>query len=270
MKVYISADLEGVNGVVHSDHLFPSAPGFEQARKWMVQEVNAAIEGALQGGAKEIVVNDSHCQMINLKLHKLHPQATLVSGNQKPMSMMQSLDSSFDAVCFIGYHAKSGTEGALHDHTFTSALIHDVFVNDLSVGEFGLNVGVAAYYGVPVVLVTGDQAVIDEARTLIDSIESVAVKQAVCRRAAHCFPFAKTLEDITLMAKRAIEHLNPKSVCEFKEPYDLRVEFQKSEFADLATGIPGVERQTGYSVTYNTNDYIELYQVFLTMLRVCG
>jgi len=183
---------------------------------------------------------------------------------------MQNLDSSFDAVFFVGYHAKSGTEEALHDHTFTSSLIHDVFINDLSVGEFGLNAGVAGYYGVPVVLVTGDQAVIDEARTLIETIESVAVKQAVCRRAAHCFPFAKTLEDITLMAKRAIQHLNPKSICNFKEPYDLKVEFQKSEFADLVAGIPGVERQTGYSVTFSTNDFVELYQAFLTMLRVCG
>ena len=269
MKIYISADLEGVNGVVHKSQMSPNELGYTQAREWMLREVNAAIEGALKGGAKEILVNDSHSQMTNVPLHQLHPGATLVSGDQKPLSMMQELDTSYDAVFFLGYHAKAGTRGALCDHTFSSTIIHDVPVNDISLGEFGLNAALAGYLEVPVVLVTGDLAVVEEARALVKDIESVAVKQAINRRAARCYPFEKTLDDITLMARRALQQVDEKSAFKIDPPFVMAVEFQNSEFADLAANIPEVERLHGYTVRYTNEDYLQLYKTLICMIRMC-
>ena len=270
MKVYVSADLEGVNGVVHHQHVFIGEPGYERARAWMLKEVNAAIEGALEGGATDILVNDSHSQMINLLLDELHPAASLVSGNAKPLSMMQELDASFDAVFFVGYHAKAGTEGALFDHTFSSSTLHDVVVNERSLGEFGLNAALAGSLGVPAVLVTGDVAVVAEAKNLIEKIESVAVKQATNRRAARCYPFKKTLQDIGLMARRALQQLDEKTAFTIEPPLHMTVEFQKCEFADLAANIPGVARVSGYAVEYRSEEFSELYKMLMTMLRLCG
>ena len=186
------------------------------------------------------------------------------------MSMVQGLDSSFDAAFFLGYHAKTGTEGAVLDHTFVASLIHEVYVNDISVGEFGLNAGVAGHFEVPVVLVTGDEAVVNEAKALIESIEAVAVKEGICRYAARCYPFEKTLEDINVMARRALRQLEEKVAFKFDEPFELRIEFQRAEHADAACSIPGMVRQSGYEVSYQAEDYLSLYKAFLVALRVCS
>ncbi|MCR4440144.1 MAG: M55 family metallopeptidase [bacterium] len=270
MKVFISADLEGVNGVVLLEQVLPSSPAYAQAREWMVQEVNAAVEGALQGGAREVVVNDAHHNMTNLLIDRLHPKATLLTGTRKSLSMMEGIESSVDAAFFIGYHAKTGTEGAVLDHTFAASLIHDVHVNGVSVGEFGLSAGVAGHFGVPAALVTGDQALVQEAKALVPAIEAVVVKEGVSRTAARCYPFAKTLEDIRLMAKRAIQHLSDKQPLRFEEPIRLAIDFQKTEQADLAASIPGMQREGGCTVTFEADDFLSAYRAFVAAFRIAN
>lgn len=268
MRVFVSADLEGVNGVVLLEQVFPSSLAYTQARDWMIQEVNAAVEGAIQGGAREVLVNDAHHQMTNLLIDRLHPKATLLTGTRKLLSMMEGVESSCDAAFFIGYHAKTGTEGAVLDHTFAASVIHDVRVNDLSVGEFGLSAGVAGHFGVPAALVTGDQALAREAKALLPTIETVVVKEGVSRTAARCYPFAKTLEDIRLMAKRAIQHLSDKRPLRFEEPVRLAIEFQKTEQADLAATIPGMQREGGCTVVFEGDDFLTAYRAFLAAFRI--
>ena len=151
-KVFISADMEGISGISASDQLSASGAEYNRSRKLMAEDVNAAVRGGRRGGATEIVVNDSHGSMRNLRLEDLDPQVRLISHSFKKSGMMEGLDETFDAVIFVGYHAKAGHPAGLFAHT-GSGIVRDVRVNGQSLGEGGLNTMVAASYGVPVVLV---------------------------------------------------------------------------------------------------------------------
>jgi D-amino peptidase len=163
LKVFISVDMEGISGIVHSDQTTSGTAEYAAGRKWMAQDVNAAVEGALEAGATEVVVNDSHGSMRNIDPDDLDFRAILISGSPKPLSMMQGIDASFAACLFIGYHAKAGTEDAILDHTISSSVVRAIRVNGAELPELGLNAAIAGYYGVPVVLVSGDTAVCRQA-----------------------------------------------------------------------------------------------------------
>ena len=268
MRIYISADMEGINGVVRPEQVQPGNREYEQAREWMVAEINAAIEGAVSAGAKEIVVNDAHNNMINIPLHKLDNHASLISGSAKPFSMMQGIDNSFDGVFFIGYHAKIGTPKAVMDHTYSYSIIRDVKINDVSVGEFGLNAGLAGFYNVRCGFVTGDNQLIQEAKKLTPEIESVAVKEGISRNAAHCYPINEALEEITQMAKRAIELLPQKNLFTFPFPLRMEIEFAKAEMAELVDQLSAFERVAPCKLVAEPFDYPMLYQLFLTALNI--
>ncbi|MEP7383237.1 MAG: M55 family metallopeptidase, partial [Gemmatimonadota bacterium] len=158
-KVYISVDLEGIAGVVATSQTSPSGANYEWARKQMLAETNAAIEGAFAGGATEVLVNDSHGPQTNLRPDEVDRRAMLITGQPKPLGMTQGLDSTFDAAVYIGYHAPGSTANAVHGHTFSSAL-KVVRLNGKEVGEYGLNAIVAGYWGVPVVFISGDRAAV--------------------------------------------------------------------------------------------------------------
>ncbi len=168
MRIYISVDMEGIAGVVHEDQTNPIDPRcageYNRFRALMTAEANAAIEGALAGGATAVLVNDSHWLMRNLLAEQLHPSAQLVSGGPKTWSMMEGIESGHDGAFFIGYHARAGTQNAILDHTYTDRIL-DVRVNGTSLGELGLNALLAGTYNVPVALVSGDQALASEAES---------------------------------------------------------------------------------------------------------
>lgn len=157
MRVYISVDMEGITGVVSPTQVRPGEREYERFRRIMTQEANAAIRGALAGGATQVVVNDSHGPMTNLLIEDLHSDARLVSGSPKPHGMMQGIGPGFDAAFFIGYHSRHGTAASVLDHTWSSASIVDAEINGRSVCEGDLNAGLAGGDGVPVALVTGDE-----------------------------------------------------------------------------------------------------------------
>ncbi len=186
MKLYISCDMEGIGGVVDGEQTNPTHPEYQYCRKLMLGEVNAAIEGALTAGAREIVVNDAHWNMRNLLNEDLHPAALYLSGSPKPLSMMTGIDNTFAAAFFIGYHARAGSAPANIDHTYDDPqVVQGVWLNGTEVGEYGVNAAVAGYFGVPVVLMTGDQTACAQARELLgDDLETVVVKEAVGRVAA--------------------------------------------------------------------------------------
>jgi D-amino peptidase len=165
MQVYISVDMEGIAGVVHEDQTDPIEPRhageYNRFRRLMTNEANAAIAGALDAGATRVLVNDSHWLTRNLLAEELHPEAELLSGGPKRLSMMEGIQSGFDAAMFIGYHARAGTRHAIIDHTYTSR-VYEARINGRPVGELALNAAMAGVHGVPVALVSGDQALAAE------------------------------------------------------------------------------------------------------------
>lgn len=268
MRVYISADMEGASGVVHDDQTMPGASEYDRACALMVGDVNAAVEGALRGGASEVVVNDSHWSMRNIKIEDLHPQAHLISGSPKPFSMVQGLDDSFDAAFFVGYHGMAGTAASIIDHTYSN-VIHRVFINGREVGELGINALFAGHFGVPVVLVSGDQSLAAEARALLgDGVTAVEVKQACSRNGALCLPLPESRRRITEAAAVALQNL-PEPLR--PEPsLELKVELAKSSGADMAAMLPGSERVGARTVVYRTDNYITLYQAWRVMYNLAG
>src|SRR5215208_7058838 len=215
MKVLISADMEGTCGVVSWVQVMPpevarhseatSLDEYTRARERMTAEVNAAVEGALAGGADEVIVNDSHDGMRNLLPDKLHPALRFISGNDKPLGMMQGIDlDGIGAVFYTGYHAKAGTPNAPLAHTWTG-WINDVRIDGRSTGEFGINAVVAGHYGVPVTLVTGDVRAVEQTRELLgEDVVGVPVKDGLSTFAAlHLHP-ARAQELIRDGAERAV------------------------------------------------------------------
>ena len=263
MKVLISVDMEGVSGVVTGNHVTSTHKEYERFRKLMTAEANAAIEGALAGGATQVVVNDSHGGMANILIEELNPAAELVSGSPKPFGMMQGIGPDVEAVFFIGYHAASGTGAAVLEHTWSSRVIFEVHLNGQVMGETGLNAALAGAYGAPVVLVTGDRAVTEEARALLGGIETVAVKDGITRSAARCLHPRVAHERIRQAAERASKLSASPFV--LPSPVTLRVVFQRAIHADMAALVPGSERVDGRTVEWAGESMPTVYKVFRAM-----
>ncbi|MDQ3950349.1 MAG: M55 family metallopeptidase [Gemmatimonadota bacterium] len=177
LKVYISADMEGIAGVVSPDQLGPTGFEYSRFREFMTAEVLAAIEGAREAGATEILVSDSHGNGLNLLIERLPADVRVVRSWPRPLGMMEGIDSTFGAAIFIGYHAATTNPAGVRAHTLSSANYAGVALNGVQVPEAGLNAAIAGYFGVPVALISGDDVTIEEARRLIGNIEGVAVSE---------------------------------------------------------------------------------------------
>jgi D-amino peptidase len=266
MKVYISCDMEGISGVVAGKQTQMDGEEYKRAQKLMTNEVNAAIEGALAGGASEVLVNDSHGSMRNILIEELNPSAQLISGSPKPLSMMQGIDGGFDAAFFIGYHAQAGTAYSVLDHTYSGATVYQVSLNGQPVGETGLNAALAGHFGVPVVLVTGDKLLVEEAKTLLGTVEGVAVKESYGRYAAKCLVPKEACELIREAAQRALSKGGTPFVVE--SPTTLTVDFNSSAHLDMAELIPGANRVSGRRIEFIHDDLLTIYKVWRAMLKL--
>ncbi|TZE83597.1 M55 family metallopeptidase [Calorimonas adulescens] len=266
MKVYISADMEGISGVVNNEHTDRNGREHDRARIWMTEEVNAAIEGALDAGATEIIVNDSHGTMRNIILESLNPAAKLITGSPKRYSMVECLDETFDAAIFIGYHARAGSSGVLC-HTYTDSVEY-VKIDEKEVGETGINGGVAGYYGVPLILVSGDDVLCNEAKALIPGIYTVEVKKALSRNAALCLSLNSAHSLIRTTVKEALFHKDNIKPLTFNKPVLLEVRFTNPAYADAASTIPGVKRIDSKTLTYMCDDYLIAFDAFRSMINI--
>ena len=270
LKVFISVDMEGITGLVHSDQVGRGGSDYQMARRWMTEEANAAIQGALDAGATEVIVNDSHGDMRNLILVDLHPAATLITGSPKPLSMMQGIDASFDAVVFIGYHAKEGTIDGVLDHTISGGTVASVKVNGIEMPELGLNALIAGYYNVPVVFISGDKAVCDQAKEILgDRIVTVAVKEGIGKRAAKSMPLKKAHETIRQQVKVALEKRKESRVYKLNAPYRFELVYFRSSQAEMPANVPGVKRTGAKTIQFESNDVIEGFK-FLRALIALG
>lgn len=269
MRVYISADMEGISGIVHFDQAEKEgSEDYARARRLMTREVNAAVEGALEGGATEVVVNDAHATMRNLLLEELHPAARLISGSPKPLSMVEGLDSGFHCAFFIGYHARAGSRGVL-SHTYSGG-VAEYRVNGRVLGETGMNAAVAGEYGVPVALVSGDSAVVAEALALLGPVEAVVVKEYVARNAALNLPPQVVHGLLREAARRAVARAPEFPPLRVDRPVDLQIRFVHSGLADAAELMPGARRLDDLTLAYQAPDFLTAYRAGRALIALAS
>lgn len=272
MKILIAADMEGITGVTTWEQVTPGHAEYGRFRRLMTGDVNAAIRGACDAGADEIIVADGHWNGSNILIEELDPRARLNSGSPSPFSMMQGIDESVDGVFFIGYHARNGTPGAILDHTWSSKTVANVWLNDILTGEYGLNAALAGHFGVPVIMVSGDQTACAQVTELLGALETAVVKQASGRFAAECLPPQVTQEMIRLSAERAVEGLAEGSMTDpfiLDTPVRVTVEFFTSDMADRAAKIPLTERD-GTRVSLTAQEMASAYNGFRSMVMLAA
>jgi D-amino peptidase len=267
VKVFISFDMEGVAGIVDWSQCRAGEPRYEEGRELLLGEVNAAIDGAIAGGATEIVCNDSHGTMFNVDPAALHGNAVYVSGRHKPMYMMQGLDASAGAVFFVGYHGSISGESSVLSHTYNPQVISHVELNGHRVGESGINALVARAFGVPVALITGDRVTMAEAGPFMPDAERVAVKESFTRfGAVNLHPdTARTMisEGARRAAERAAERAATMETQAIELPATLDVHLQTADMAELACWIRDVDRTGVRAVRISGEDPLAMYRAFV-------
>ncbi len=266
MKVFLSSDMEGTAGVVDWSQCIGPGPEYQYYRRLLQDEVNAAIEGGLAGGATSFLVNDSHSSMQNLRPDELLGNARYLSGRHKPMYMMQGLDASFDAVFFVSYHGSMASEASTLSHTYNPKAIARVLLNGLEVGESGINALVALGHGVPIVLVTGDDTTATEATRVSPGVKTAVVKHSVTRFAAESLHPTEAKAVIRDAAAAALTDLASASVPQITLPATLEIQFQTGDMAEMATWVAGVERADTRTVTVTDEDPIRLFRTFITVV----
>lgn len=272
MRILIAADMEGISGVVNWDHVDPDHQEYVRFRKLMTAEVNAAIRGVCEGGAETVLVADGHAGGRNILIEELDPRARLHTGSPSPLGMVSGADAGVSGAIFIGYHGRAGTEKGILDHTWSSKRVANLWLNGHLVGETGLNAALCGSFDVPVLMVSGDQAVCREATELLGDVETVAVKEATGRQAAHCLPAEVAQERIQDAARRAVERLRDGDAPQpFRPsvPVTMTIEFPTSDMADRAALLPGAERE-GRQISYSAEEMLLAFRAMRAALALAG
>jgi D-amino peptidase len=264
-KVYISADMEGISGIVGDDQLSAGGAEYGRSRKLMAEDVNAAIRGALAAGATEIVVNDAHGSQRNLLPEDLDPSARLISHSFKRHGMMEGLDETFAAVIFIGYHAKADTPGGLFAHT-GSGVVRDLQIDGRSVGEGGMNTMLAQWYGVPVVLVTGDDVAVAEVKEVATSARGVVVKRAINVRAAELKSVREARKEIEAAAREAIGSAR-KEGPKRPSPVRVRLRYRNFTYPEIAEAFPTIKRVDPDTIEFTADTMPAAYRLIRVLYR---
>jgi D-amino peptidase len=271
MKILIAVDMEGISGVVNWEQVTPGSADYERFRRLMTEEVNAAIRGAYDGGASEVLVTDGHNFGRNILIEALDPRARLHNGSPAPLTMIEGIDEGTAGVFFIGYHAQIGEANAVLEHTWSDERVTCLWVNGVPFGEAAFNAAVCGQMGVPVVMVSGDEAVCAEAQRMLGFVETAAVKRGVGRMAADCLapPAAQAL--VYAAAQRAARRLGrgeapPPFVV--ASPIHLEVDFVQSEMADKAMLLPGASRMPGRRIAFDAGDMIAIHRAFRALLAL--
>lgn len=268
MNVFISADIEGICGVMGALHWDPKGAQYDRACQWMTQEVNAAIEGALDAGAKRIVVKDSHNDGTNIPLDDLHPAAELISGWGPLASMVEGIDSSFDACFLIGYHARGGTPDGTLAHTWSGNIL-ELCVNDQNMGETGWAATFAGHFNVPIALVSGDDKLAVQCETeLPRGYCYVTTKTGWTYNSAHMRPMGEVRRELRQCAAQAIK--DGKAIAPFrpKFPGRLRIRFRHWEGLHYCSAVPNVERIGVDTFEAPVRDALEAQKYFVTLHRL--
>jgi D-amino peptidase len=264
-KVYISVDMEGISGISGDDQVSAGGAEYGRSRKLMAEDLNAAVRGAVEAGATDILVNDSHGGQRNLLPEDVHPAARLISHSFKRHGMMEGLDETFDAVIFIGYHAKADAPRGLFAHT-GSGVLRDLQINGRSVGEGGMNAALAAWYGVPVVLVTGDDTAIAEVKESVPMVRGVAVKRAINVRAVELKPLSVARKEIEQAAREAVSAAK-RSAPQRASSYRVQMQFRNFTIPEVATAFREIESPAPDTVAFSRETMPEAYRLIRVLYR---
>jgi D-amino peptidase len=268
--------MEGISGIVDWDQVTPGSNEWMRGRKLMTGDANAAINGAYEAGVEAVTVSDSHWHMRSIEIEELDPRARLHSGSPSPFSMMQGIDDHppYDAVACVGYHARAGAKKGVLCHTWSDK-IHGVWLNEVEVGEIGLNAAVAGHFGIPIVAISGDHTACLEAQTLLGmEIEVAVVKLGTGRYSAECLPLTESREKICEAVARGVTKLKsgagaakPFTVT---RPVELAVEFKFPHQADAAFLVPGARRPSGTRIEFTGEDMVMAIRAFRAMATLVG
>lgn len=263
----ISADMEGATGVTWTADVQPETEQWQRFRGMFTGDVNAAVAGLSDGGATDVLVNEAHSSQRNLLLESLDPRARMLTGRHKPLSMMQGIDSGVDGVVFLGYHAGAGTDGVLA-HTYLANSITGVWLDGVPASEGRLNAALAAEYGVPVLLVTGDDRTCADAADYAPDSHRVAVKECVSRYAAICSAPSRTADWITSAATAAMKLAGrgtPASAA-----HRIEVEFDATHLAQAAAVVPTVDQIGVRRVGFDAATMTDAMQAFKVVTAIAS
>ena len=260
LKVYISADMEGITGVASADQLGPASFEYAQARQWMTADVLAAIQGAREAGATEFVISDSHGNGQSLLIDRFPNDIpiTVVRSFPRPLGMMEGLDSTFAAAIFIGYHASTSSLTGVRAHTISSALLTRIAINGTSMSEAGINAAIAAQFGVPVVMISGDDQIVAETKQRLGPIEGAAVKRAIGFHSAATMTPEAGQALIRQHAKTAIARRSEMRPHAMTKPLTLEVSFKSYRPVELLGYLSNVQRIDSHTIRYMAKDMVDV------------
>jgi len=257
MKIFISADMEGVTGVVSGEQLSPTGFEYQRFREIMTQEVTAAVEAAFAAGATEIVVADSHGNGQNLLIEKLPKNITLVRSWPRPLMMMQGIDETFAGAIFLGYHSGTTNPTGVRAHTISSANLAEVKLNGVTVPEAGINAAIAGHFNVPIIMISGDDAAAKEATDLLGDIETAVVKWNYGFHSARTMMPEPAQDLIREKVKRAIGRIADFKPYKLSVPIRLDVTFKNYRPAEVLSYLSIIERTDAHSIAFKGKDMIE-------------
>ena len=257
-KVYISVDMEGIAGVVTGDQLGPSGFEYGRAREFMTAEALAAIAGAREAGATEIVVSDSHGNGESLLIDQFPDDVRIVRSWPRPLMMMEGIDSTFAAAIFIGYHASTTSPAGVRAHTISSANLASVSLNGVAMPEAGINAAIAGRFGVPVVFISGDDVAVDETRKLLGDVEGAVVKRAISFHSASTMPPKAAQQLIRGRVKAALDRRSAFKPYFVRPPIALDVVFKNYRRAEMLAYLSIVTRTASHAIRFSGRDMIEV------------
>ena len=258
VKVLISVDMEGIAGVVTAEQLGPAGFEYARAREFMTAEALAAIAGARDAGATQIVIADSHGNGQNLLIDKFPPDVTIIRSWPRPLMMVQGIDSTFDAVVFIGYHASTTSSAGVRAHTMSSANLAAVELNGVAMPEAGINAAIAGYFGVPVVAISGDNVAVAEAQALIGPMEGAVVKQAISFHSAATMTPEAAQQLIRQKVKAGMQRRASLRPYVMRAPVRLDLTFKNYTPSEMLSYLPMVQRTTAHAIRFNGRDMLEV------------
>lgn len=266
MRIYIVADGEGISGIVSSDEMHYKGGEWQHFRKLMTMDVNVAIDAAFEAGATEVIVNDAHWNSLNLIYEDLDPRAEVIRGSGKEFSMVDQVNHA-DGVFFIGLHSKVGHSHGVGNETFFGPEMYEMRINGTPVGEVELFGAIAGYFGVPVLMVSGDDTLAEEVRESIGDIETAIVKYSLNRFAARCLSLEIAHKEIREKAYRAVKRINEIKPFQIEGPVEIEVEWTSTAECKKASLVPGSYMKSPRIIAYKGNNMVEAWKgIYACML----
>ena len=258
IKVFISVDMEGIGGVVTSEQLGPTGFEYARFREYMTAEALAAIQGARDAGATEFVVADAHGNMQNLLIDRFPAGVTIVRGSPRPLMMMEGIDSTFSAVMFIGYHSGTTNPQGVRAHTISSATFAAVTLNGQPMSESTINAAIAGHFGVPVVMVSGDEQAVGEVQKLIGNVEGAVVKRSISFHAAAVMTPEASQALIRAKAKAAVLRLKDFKPVAATGPFRLELTYKSYTPAEMMSYLPGTDRVDAHTIRFRAASIVDI------------